>query len=66
MGFTTTMRKHNRSGLSSDSNSDESIKPSTPKEDFTDADAEGSSGGRKRRQCKRSQCKRVRTQRVQR
>jgi hypothetical protein len=59
--FTTTMRKHNRSGLSSDSSSDETIEPSTPKEDFTDADAEGSSGGRKRRQCKRSQCKRHQT-----
>ena len=61
MGFTTTMRKQNRSDSSSGSSSDETIEPSTPKEDFTDADLEGSSGGSKRRQCKRRQCKRRQT-----
>ena len=63
--FTTTMRKQNRSDSSSGSSSDETIEPSTPKEDFTDADAEGSSGGRKRSQCKRSQCKRSQCKRRQ-
>ena len=81
MGFTTTMRKQNRSDSSSGSSSDETIEPSTPKQDFSDVESgvEGSSGGSKRRQCKRRQtchkrrrqckqcqCKRGRTQRVRR
>jgi hypothetical protein len=63
MGFTTTMRKQNRSDSSSGSSSDETIEPSTPAQDLTDveSDVEGSSGGSKRRQCKRRQCKRRQT-----
>jgi hypothetical protein len=64
--FTTTMRKHKRNENSSNSSSsDETIEPSTPKEDFTDADVEGSSGGSKRSQCKRRQCKRSQCKRRQ-
>jgi hypothetical protein len=71
--FTTLMKKRKRS----DSSSDESIKPSspkTPKQDLTDADVESSlesslessvEGGSKRSQCKRSQCKRSQCKRSQ-
>ena len=48
--FTTLMRKRKRSDSSSNSSSsDETINPSTPKQNFSDY----SSGGSKRRQCKR-------------
>ena len=59
--FTTLLKKRKRSDSSSNSSSsDETINPSTPKQDFSDY----SSGGSKRRQCKRRtqrrhQCKRT-------
>ena len=59
--FTTLLKKRKRSDSSSNSSSsNETIEPSTPKQDFSDY----SSGGSKRRQCKRRtqrrrQCKRT-------